>query len=77
MGLDPQIALAKGDEHCKVRDPMQRQIVKLQPEEAEEPPHEGMHWDSDPARWKGTKETTCDSFGMGSVASRPNRSQPS
>ena len=55
MGLDPQIALAKGHEHRKVSDPMWRQIVTPQPEEVEEPPHEGMHRDSEPDEMEGNR----------------------
>jgi hypothetical protein len=53
MGLDPQIALAKGHEHRKVSDPMRRQIMRPQPKEAEEPPQEGMHQDSEPGEMEG------------------------
>jgi hypothetical protein len=53
VGLNAQVALAKSDEHRKMHHPVRHEVMKLQPEVAEEPPHERVRRDLEPGNVEG------------------------
>lgn len=76
VGLYPQVALAEGDKHREVSNPMRRQVMEPHPEVAEKPLHKGCAGALSPMSWKGMKEMTCDSLGTCFITYRSSRSHP-